>query len=165
MVQFFRVTPPSVHQMIVTLERRDLITRVPGEARSIRLKLPPEKLPTLYGSGATAIIQPSAQQTEGQPSTDAQAALVRLGKIQIEDLFAHNNQNPLGDAEFIPLLDMLIKSFDRAGLSVSGVKRLRRHACETYHLLCQQAKPGSSFEESMELMFSHLPGPSRTLYN
>ena len=26
MVQFFRVTPPSVHQMIVTLDRRGLIT-------------------------------------------------------------------------------------------------------------------------------------------
>ena len=30
MMQFFRVTPPSVHQMILTLERRGFITRVPG---------------------------------------------------------------------------------------------------------------------------------------
>src|SRR4051794_22114186 len=89
MVQFFQVSPPSVHQMIVALERRDLITRVPGQARSIRLKFPPERLPALYGSGGTSTIQPrAAQQTEGQPSGDAQEALVRLGKIQIEDLFA-----------------------------------------------------------------------------
>lgn len=50
LVQFFQVTPPSVHQMILTLERRGLITRTPGEARSIRLKLPPEELPPLRGA-------------------------------------------------------------------------------------------------------------------
>jgi repressor LexA len=163
MVQFFRVTPPSVHQMIVTLERRDLITRVPGEARSIRLKLPSEKLPALYGSGATATIQPpAAPQTEAQESGDVQAALVRLGRIQIQDLFAHNNQNPLDDSEFLSLLDTLIESFARAGLSALRVKELRRHACETYHHCCQEAKPESTFEDNMELMFSFLPGPART---
>jgi repressor LexA len=40
MMQFFQVTPPSVHQMILTLERRGLISRVPGQARSIALRLP-----------------------------------------------------------------------------------------------------------------------------
>ena len=40
MMQFFQVTPPSVHQMILTLERRGLISRVPGQARSITLRLP-----------------------------------------------------------------------------------------------------------------------------
>jgi repressor LexA len=29
--RYFRVTPPTVHQMIVELERRGLITRVPGQ--------------------------------------------------------------------------------------------------------------------------------------
>jgi DNA-binding MarR family transcriptional regulator len=28
--RFFLVTPPAVHQMIVTLERNGLITRIPG---------------------------------------------------------------------------------------------------------------------------------------
>ena len=32
---YFRVTPPSVHQMVVTLESRGLISRTPGKARSI----------------------------------------------------------------------------------------------------------------------------------
>jgi DNA-binding MarR family transcriptional regulator len=45
--RFFLVTAPSVHQMIVALERHGLITRVPGQARSIKLLLPPEALPTL----------------------------------------------------------------------------------------------------------------------
>jgi repressor LexA len=47
MQQHFRVSPPSVHQMVLTLERRGLIERTPGQARSIRLLIPREELPDL----------------------------------------------------------------------------------------------------------------------
>jgi DNA-binding MarR family transcriptional regulator len=47
MQRYFRVSPPSVHQMIVTLERNGLIRRQPGVARSIQLLVPPENLPIL----------------------------------------------------------------------------------------------------------------------
>ncbi len=47
MQQYFRVSPPSVHQMVLTLEARGLIARTPGQARSIRLLIPPEELPDL----------------------------------------------------------------------------------------------------------------------
>lgn len=43
----FRVTPPSVHQMIVTLERNGLIRRQPAVPRSIELLVAPENLPIL----------------------------------------------------------------------------------------------------------------------
>ena len=43
----FRVSPPSVHQMVVTLERAGLIRRQPGVARSIELLVAPEDLPVL----------------------------------------------------------------------------------------------------------------------
>ena len=43
----FEVTPPSVHQMILTLERRGLIRRRPGAARSIELLVAPDQLPVL----------------------------------------------------------------------------------------------------------------------
>ncbi len=45
--QYFRVSPPSIHQMILRLEEQGLISRVPGQARSIRILLPPELLPDL----------------------------------------------------------------------------------------------------------------------
>ncbi|HEY3908743.1 MAG TPA: hypothetical protein VGM07_02525 [Stellaceae bacterium] len=45
--RFFRLTPPSVHQMILTLERAGLIQRQPGVARSIQLLVEPEALPVL----------------------------------------------------------------------------------------------------------------------
>ena len=37
MQQYFRVTAPSIHQMVLTLEKKGLISRVPGQARSIKL--------------------------------------------------------------------------------------------------------------------------------
>jgi hypothetical protein len=39
------VSGPSVHQMIVSLERKGLIVRTPGQARSIQLLVPPDSLP------------------------------------------------------------------------------------------------------------------------
>ena len=47
MQRHFRVSPPSVHQMILTLERTGLIRRQPGVARSIELLVPPEEIPFL----------------------------------------------------------------------------------------------------------------------
>jgi repressor LexA len=45
--RYFKVSPPSVHQMILTLEKNRLIERTPGKARSIRLLLSREELPDL----------------------------------------------------------------------------------------------------------------------
>jgi DNA-binding MarR family transcriptional regulator len=43
----FGVTPPSVHQMILALERAGFIRRQPGVPRSIEVLVPPEQLPVL----------------------------------------------------------------------------------------------------------------------
>jgi DNA-binding MarR family transcriptional regulator len=43
----FKVTPPTVHQMVLTLERAGLISRKPRVARSIELLIDPEDLPIL----------------------------------------------------------------------------------------------------------------------
>lgn len=45
--RYFKVTPPAVHQMILTLARLGFITRFPGQARSIRLNIPAEEIPRL----------------------------------------------------------------------------------------------------------------------
>ena len=45
--RYFRVAPPTVHQMVLTLERAGLIRRQPGVARSIELLVDPEALPAL----------------------------------------------------------------------------------------------------------------------
>jgi Mn-dependent DtxR family transcriptional regulator len=47
MQQYFRVSPPSVHQMVLTLERAGVIRRKPRTARSIELLVDPRCLPEL----------------------------------------------------------------------------------------------------------------------
>ena len=45
--RFFGVTPPSVHNMILTLERNGLIARTPRAARSIKVLVERDDLPPL----------------------------------------------------------------------------------------------------------------------
>jgi hypothetical protein len=47
MQRYFQVSPPSVHQMVLTLERAGLIRRTPRIGRSIELLVEPEDLPIL----------------------------------------------------------------------------------------------------------------------
>ncbi len=45
MQRHFGVSPPSVHQMVINLEKKGLIERTPGVARSIRVLVPNQDLP------------------------------------------------------------------------------------------------------------------------
>jgi repressor LexA len=47
MQRYFRTSPPTVHQMVLTLEEKGLISREPGKARAIRVLLSLEQLPPL----------------------------------------------------------------------------------------------------------------------
>lgn len=47
MQRFFQVTPPTVHQMLLTLEKAGLISRQPGAARSIAVQVDRADLPAL----------------------------------------------------------------------------------------------------------------------
>jgi Mn-dependent DtxR family transcriptional regulator len=40
-----QVSPPSVHQMVKTLEKNGLISREPGKPRSIRVLVPNDEIP------------------------------------------------------------------------------------------------------------------------
>jgi len=46
----FRVTPPSVHGMVLSLEKSGLIRREPGRARSIVVLVDPHALPLVQPS-------------------------------------------------------------------------------------------------------------------
>jgi Mn-dependent DtxR family transcriptional regulator len=47
MQEYFRVSPPSIHQMVLTLERAGFIRRQPRTPRSIELLVDPTQLPDL----------------------------------------------------------------------------------------------------------------------
>jgi Mn-dependent DtxR family transcriptional regulator len=47
MQRVFRVTPPSVHRMVLALAEQGLIERTPGRARSLRVLVATDQLPAL----------------------------------------------------------------------------------------------------------------------
>ena len=47
MERHFKVSPPAIHDMILLLEQKKLISREPGVPRSIRVLVPPAQLPPL----------------------------------------------------------------------------------------------------------------------
>jgi len=55
MQRFFRVTPPTIHQMLLTLEKAGLISRRPGAARSVVALVNQADLPTLNPGHAQTV--------------------------------------------------------------------------------------------------------------
>ena len=56
MQRFFRVTPPTVHQMLLTLEKAGLISRRPGGARCVTVLVDHDHLPRLYPAKNQTVI-------------------------------------------------------------------------------------------------------------
>lgn len=52
MQRYFRVTPPTVHQMVKKLHQAGLISRTPRKARTIEIIVDPNELPILRRSRA-----------------------------------------------------------------------------------------------------------------
>jgi SOS-response transcriptional repressor LexA len=50
MQRFFRVSPPVIHNMVLTLEKAGLISRQPGVPRSITVLVDRKELPDLLPS-------------------------------------------------------------------------------------------------------------------
>jgi hypothetical protein len=46
-LRFFELTPPSVNSMLIRLEQRGFIRRIPGKARAIELTINPDWIPPL----------------------------------------------------------------------------------------------------------------------
>ena len=101
MQRFFRVTPPTVHSMVLMLERRGFIRRVPGQARSISVVVPPEALPHLQ--------RPQDRADTGRP----QPARVKNAKVSenlakiVEEIGERGSVN-------LTKLTVLKKWFERA---------------------------------------------------
>lgn len=58
MQAFFGVTPPSVHRMVVELERLGLIRRAPRQARSIELLISDDEIPRLQPHPSPHLLKP-----------------------------------------------------------------------------------------------------------
>jgi SOS-response transcriptional repressor LexA len=75
----FGTAPPNVNGMIKTLERRGLLSRIPGVARSLRVLVPAEELPgSAFGSAGRHAKTPVASAGARSPSpVDAAVAATR----------------------------------------------------------------------------------------
>ena len=72
--RYFGVTPPSVHRMIVTLQRNGLISRAAGAPRSVELRVSPADLPLLACEplhGGTRSTSAVASDRRPRPATNA----------------------------------------------------------------------------------------------
>ena len=47
MQRYFAITAPSVHQMVLSLEYRELLRRTAGQTRSLQVLVAPEAFPLL----------------------------------------------------------------------------------------------------------------------
>ena len=77
--RFFRVSPPAIHQMVLRLQERGLITKEPRKPRTIRVLVPPDQLPVLKGRSKTV---PS--KTAPMQAAPAQAAIYQI-KVTLDD--------------------------------------------------------------------------------
>ncbi|MEZ6133997.1 MAG: MarR family transcriptional regulator [Pirellulaceae bacterium] len=80
------VMPPSVNQMIRTLEQRELISRVPGKARSIKILLYEDEIP-IWNRGA---VKPNPKATPGKPGKMYATANANTPKPPTVDLYVLN---------------------------------------------------------------------------
>lgn len=53
--QFFGVSPPTVHQMLIKLHARGLVARIPRQPRTIKILIPRSDLPQLQPIKTTVV--------------------------------------------------------------------------------------------------------------
>jgi hypothetical protein len=143
MARFFQVTPPSVHSTILTLERRGLITRAPGQARSIALRLPPQELPHLYGSYATTNIPPPARRDDGQQPTDTEQACCVSAKCSLKTGLQPESARRLGVCSPHGHADRVLRSRRGGCPPRSNICAATPVSCTTKDVWKQHPKPRS----------------------
>jgi hypothetical protein len=80
----FGTAPPNVNGMIKTLERRGLLSRSPGVARSLRVLVPAEVLPgSDFGSRAPRTRTQVASAVARSPSAEDAAVAAALAVLEI----------------------------------------------------------------------------------
>ena len=90
---------------------------------------------------------------------DIRPQLVRLGKAQIDGMFARQDDYPIDDSEFLPLVEIVLTAFEAIDLAVAA--ELWDHSYAVYDRMCKEAVPESTADENRQLMQSYLLGQRR----
>jgi len=124
--QYFKTSPPSVHNMVLTLERAGLITRVPRTPRSIRIAVPVSELPPLGGPKPEGGAPISSIGGEPRP-----VPVPRLASLVVQKLFDEYEAARLDDEDFAPLVRSVADAVEAEALeagATSGTARATREA-------------------------------------
>ena len=114
------VSPPSVNQMVKTLERKGLILRQPGVPRSIRLLVSFDEIPSLRGGGQSE--RPSSGRKKRtpvpeSPPTNLYVLMVYLMGGPVSEKFANKEISRVieirGDQTLQQLHEAIFQAYDR----------------------------------------------------
>lgn len=95
-------------------------------------------------------------------TNDIKPLLLRLGKAQIDAMFARLDEGPaIDDSEFLPLVEVVLTAFEKTECGNTVVEELWRYAYAVYDRMCKEAEPESTTDENRELMQSYLLGKHR----
>lgn len=93
---------------------------------------------------------------------DSRTLLVRLGKAQIDGMFARQDEGPaIDDSDFLPLVEIVLTAFEKTQGDDSLADELWEHAFAVYDRMCKEAVPTSTAAENRELMQGYLLGKGR----
>jgi hypothetical protein len=93
---------------------------------------------------------------------DTRTLLIRLGKAQIDGLFARQEAGlAIDDSEFLPLVEVVLTAFEKTQADDTLADDLWEYAFAAYDRMCKEAVPTSTAAENRELMQNHLLGKRR----
>ncbi|MBI5542706.1 MAG: hypothetical protein HY901_02380 [Deltaproteobacteria bacterium] len=141
----FRVSPPSVHQMVLRLEELGLIAREPGRARSIRLLVSED---TIRAPGKSVSAAPTTA------TTDCVELAVATGCRVIVRMFEQYEDAVLDDEDFAPLVAAAasgvaeqVVDLGASKMAVDGAReRVIACAVDLYVKGCAQNDPDGASE-------------------
>ncbi len=96
---------------------------------------------------------------ENLMNDESRSQLVRLGKAQIDGMFARQEVHAIDDSEFLPLVEIVLTAFEKIDRGVA--EALWDHVYAVYDRACKEAEPESTADENQRLMQSYLLGERR----
>jgi len=143
--QYFKVSAPSVHGMLVKLEQLGAISRQPRTARSVRVLVPPTQL----------LDQPPAPDPASRDERPAGAPVVDVARAVVDELFVEIRDRDMDEEDFVPMLGAVARAAGTAllaaGRSDADATRARRavlkYAAESYARVCAINDPEGADED------------------
>jgi SOS-response transcriptional repressor LexA len=125
MAAHFGITSPSVNGMIKTLERKALISRIPGGARTLRVEVPAHLLPSIDFDRDKSRKSIESKLETSTPVLAAFSAIAVLDTV-MPILLNHGASQDEVNGAVLKSAQLIGESLARAGASTEDVLAVRR---------------------------------------